>query len=168
MRWYPAYVGVGSNLDLPEAQVERAIGCLGTLPDTRLLRRSSLFRSRPLGPVAQPDFINAAAALLTQLEAPALFAQLRNLERALGRSPSRERWGPRVIDLDLLLFADLRIDEVELKLPHPGIAQRNFVLYPLMEIAPQVLIPGVGRVHEAAARVDGDGIWRIDAPRAAS
>jgi 2-amino-4-hydroxy-6-hydroxymethyldihydropteridine diphosphokinase len=168
MRWYPAYVGVGSNLGMPAAQVERALTRLGQLPASRLLRRSSLFGSRPLGTLAQPDFVNAAAAILTQLDAAAFFHELRALERALGRAPPREHWGPRVIDLDLLVFADLRLDEPDLTVPHPGIAERNFVLYPLAQIAPQLLVPGAGSVADLAAQVSPAGIWRLDAPLAAS
>ena len=123
MLWHPAYVGLGSNLDEPVVQVRRAFAALATIPETRLVRTSSLYGSRPMGPVPQPDFINAAAGLLTRLEAGDFFARLRALERELGRMPPRERWGPRRIDLDLLVFAQLRIDTPALRLPHPGIVR---------------------------------------------
>jgi len=161
MLWYPAYVGIGSNLDEPVRQVRRALSALSELPQTRLVAQSSLYGSRPLGPVAQPDFVNAVAALLTRLAAPELFRALRSLEVALGREP-RVRWGPRRIDLDLLVFAGERSESPELTLPHPGIVQRNFVLYPLLEVAPGLNVPGCGRVAELAARVDPAGIWRLD------
>jgi 2-amino-4-hydroxy-6-hydroxymethyldihydropteridine diphosphokinase len=162
MRWYPAYVGIGSNLDEPARQVRRALEALPELPQTRLVLHSSLYGSTPLGSAEQPDFVNAVAALLTRLEARALLRALRALESHLGREPPRERWGPRRIDLDLLVFAAQRLDSPELTLPHPGIVQRNFVLYPLLEVAPGLNVPGCGRVAELAARADPAGIWRLD------
>jgi 2-amino-4-hydroxy-6-hydroxymethyldihydropteridine diphosphokinase len=128
MRWIPAYVGLGSNLQDPPRQVGTALAALADLPATRLVCRSRLYGSRPLGPVAQADFCNAAAGLLTQLDADALLAALRALETALGREPVRERWGPRVIDLDLLIYGDERRDSAALTLPHPGVPERSFVL----------------------------------------
>ena len=162
MQWRPAYVGLGSNLDDPRLQIRRALAALEGLPHTRLERYSSMYGSRPLGPAAQPDFVNAVAGLLTQLPATAFFGALRALEAALGREPPRVRWGPRRIDLDLLLFDAERLDSAELTLPHPGIVQRNFVLYPLLEVAPELNVPGRGSVAELAARVDSAGIWRLD------
>jgi 2-amino-4-hydroxy-6-hydroxymethyldihydropteridine diphosphokinase len=168
MLWHPAYVGLGSNLDDPVVQVRRAFAALATIPDTRLVRESSLYGSRPMGPVPQPDFINAAAGLLTRLEAADFFAHLRALERQLGRMPPRERWGPRRIDLDLLVFAQLRIDTPELQLPHPGIVERNFVLYPLAEVAPELPVPGCGQIAELLARINPEGLWRLDSDTAHS
>jgi 2-amino-4-hydroxy-6-hydroxymethyldihydropteridine diphosphokinase len=162
MLWHPAYVGIGSNLDQPASQVQRALAALPQLPQSRLVLQSSLYGSKPLGPAQQPDFVNAVAALLTQLEAVAFFGALRALEAALGREPPRQRWGPRRIDLDLLLFDAEQLASPELTLPHPGIVQRNFVLYPLLEVAPELNVPGRGRVAELAARVDPAGIWRLD------
>jgi 2-amino-4-hydroxy-6-hydroxymethyldihydropteridine diphosphokinase len=141
---------------------------LAELPQTRLIRRSNLYGSKPLGPVAQPDFVNAAAGLLTQLGAADFFAELRALEHALGRGPAHQRWGPRRIDLDLLMFAQLRSDGPELQLPHPGIVERNFVLYPLAEVAPELPVPGCGRIAELLARVNPDGLWRLDSDTAHS
>jgi 2-amino-4-hydroxy-6-hydroxymethyldihydropteridine diphosphokinase len=166
MLWHPAYVGLGSNLDDPVVQVRRAFAALATIPDTRLVRESSLYGSRPMGPVSQPDFINAAAGLLTQLEVGDFFAHLRALERQLGRMSPRERWGPRRIDLDLLVFAQLRIDQPELQLPHPRIVERNFVLYPLAEVAPELPVPGCGPIAELLARVNPEGLWRLDSDTA--
>ena len=159
--WRPAYVGVGSNLEDPRAQVLRAIGRLALLPLTRVELTSPLYRSRPLGPIAQPDFVNAVTGLLTQLEAPALFAALRALEGALGRPAAHERWGPRVIDLDLLAYGRERRSEPALTLPHPGIPERNFVLYPLADIAQDLDLPGLGRVAELAGRVTAEGLARL-------
>jgi 2-amino-4-hydroxy-6-hydroxymethyldihydropteridine diphosphokinase len=134
---------------------------LATLQQTRLQCRSSLYLSEPLGPITQPRYVNAVAGLLTQLEARALFEALRALELRLGRQPPRERWGPRIIDLDLLVYGSLQLEQPDLTLPHPGIVQRNFVLYPLRDVAPELAIPGCGRVAMLAARVDCAGIWRL-------
>src|ERR1700676_2646563 len=162
MLWHPAYVGIGSNLDERAGQVHRAFAALRELPQTRLVLTSSLYGSKPLGPAAHPDFVNAVAGLLTQLAASAFFSALRALEAGLGREPPRVRWGPRRIDLDLLVFGAERLDGPELTLPHPGIVQRNFVLYPLSEVAPGLEVPGCGRVAELAARAERAGIWRLD------
>jgi 2-amino-4-hydroxy-6-hydroxymethyldihydropteridine diphosphokinase len=160
--WYPAYVALGSNLEQPATQVARALVALRGLPQTQLLLQSSLYGSKPMGPVSQPDFVNAVAGLLTMLEAESFFEELRTLERSLGRTAPRERWGPRLIDLDLLMFSRLTRDGPELSLPHPGIVARNFVLYPLAEVAPELDVPGCGRVAELAARVSSEGIWRLN------
>jgi 2-amino-4-hydroxy-6-hydroxymethyldihydropteridine diphosphokinase len=160
-RWLPAYVGVGSNLANPEIQVKRALEALGRLPGCRLIATSPLYRTRPLGDVVQPAFVNAAAALLTQSMPEALLAALRELERELGREPPRERWGPRVIDLDLLAVGrETRATET-LTLPHAGIALRDFVLYPLGDIAPDFDVPGLGSVAALRERVANRGIERL-------
>jgi 2-amino-4-hydroxy-6-hydroxymethyldihydropteridine diphosphokinase len=155
--WLPAYVGIGSNVDGPRAQVLTAFDALAQIPQTLLVARSPLYTTRPHGPVAQDDFVNAAAGLLTQLDAAQLLQQLRAIETARGRR-REQRWGPRNIDLDLLVFADQRIETPELTVPHPGIVERNFVLYPLSDIAPQLQVPGVGRVADLKQRVDPAGI----------
>jgi len=156
--WRPAYIGVGSNLADPRTQVLTAFARLAQLPRTRRVAVSPLYRSRPLGPMAQPDFVNAVAGLLTQLEAPVLVEELRALERALGRPAQHERWGPRVIDLDLLSYHCERRAEAALTLPHPGIVERNFVLYPLADIAPDLELPGLGRVAELRERLTSEGL----------
>jgi 2-amino-4-hydroxy-6-hydroxymethyldihydropteridine diphosphokinase len=160
-RLLPAYVALGSNLDDPRAQVERAIAALGDLPRTRRVLRSSLYRTRPFGPVAQPDFVNAVVGLLTELDPATLLMALKNLEAGLGRERPSERWGPRRIDLDLLVHGTSRSDVDELRLPHPGIAERAFVLVPLAEIAPDLDVPGVGRVRALRDRVDATGVERL-------
>lgn len=157
----PAYVALGSNLDDPRAQVDRAFDALATLPDTRLVARSPSYRSPPLGPVSQPDFVNAAAGLLTRLAPRALLDALKSLEAALGRESPVVRWGPRRIDLDLLVHGAARVEEQGLSVPHPGLAERAFVLLPLADIAPDLEVPGIGRVRSLAARVDSQGLERI-------
>jgi len=159
--WRPAYVGVGSNLEDPQAQVLRAISRLARLPLTRVELTSPLYRSRPLGPIVQGDFVNAVVGLLTQLEAPAMLAELIALEGALGRPTEHERWGPRVIDLDLLCYGRERRSAPALTLPHPGIPERNFVLYPLADIAPDLDLPGLGRVVELAGKLTAEGLARL-------
>jgi len=162
-RWVPAYVALGSNLDDPVAQVARAMDALGELPDTRLVLRSSLYRSRPFGPVEQPDFVNAVAGLLTALEPARLLQCLQATETRLGRKRPVVRWGPRRIDLDLLVHGGTRIAQPDLTVPHPGIAERAFVLVPLAEIAPDLLVPGAGSVRDLLARVDSSGVERLAA-----
>jgi 2-amino-4-hydroxy-6-hydroxymethyldihydropteridine diphosphokinase len=144
-----AYIGLGSNLNEPEAQVEQAMAALDHTPGCHVTACSSLYRSAPFGPVEQADFVNAAVALQTSLSAKQLLHALQGVEREMGREPT-ERWGPRVIDLDLLIYDDEMIDEPQLTVPHPGIAVRNFVLLPLREIAPDLEIPGVGSLAEIA------------------
>jgi 2-amino-4-hydroxy-6-hydroxymethyldihydropteridine diphosphokinase len=156
--WQPAYIAVGSNLDDPRAQVLLAQDKLALLPATRLILRSPLYRTKPFGPVPQPDFVNAVAGVLTQLDALGLLAELRKIETMLGRPAVHEKWGPRVIDLDLLLHGRERRADPELALPHPGIVERNFVLYPLADIAPDLDVPGLGRVAELKRRVSPEGI----------
>ena len=156
--WRPAYIGLGSNLSDPRAQVLRACAQLTELPLSRVLLTSPLYRSRPLGTVAQPDFVNAVAGVLTQLDPEALLAALKALEAALGRPPQHERWGPRIIDLDLLSHGREHRSEAALTLPHPGIVERNFVLYPLADIAPDLDLPGLGRVAELKKRVTPEGL----------
>jgi 2-amino-4-hydroxy-6-hydroxymethyldihydropteridine diphosphokinase len=129
-----AYVGAGANLGDPAASVERALAALGALG--LVTRSSSLYRTRPWGKTDQPDFVNAAAMLETDLEPRALLAALKDLERRLGRVET-ERWGPRLIDLDLLAFDEVELDEPGLRLPHPRLRERAFALVPLAEIEPR-------------------------------
>jgi len=163
LTWQPAYIGVGSNLEDPRAQVLRACARLAQLPTTRVMLTSPLYLSRPLGSIQQPDFVNAVVGALTQLASRALFAELRALEATMGRPEQREKWGPRIIDLDLLCYARERRSEPQLTLPHPGIVERNFVLYPLADIAPDLDIPGLGRVTELKGRVTSEGLRLLPA-----
>ena len=148
-----AFVGVGSNLRDPAAQVRRAIEALGELDDTRVARSSALYRNPAVGPGPQPDYVNAVVALETGLDAHALLDRLQAIETHMGRRRGAERWAPRVIDLDLLLYGEQRIDDERLTVPHPRIAERAFVLYPLAEIAPDVEIPAAGPISALLRRV---------------
>lgn len=156
-RWRPAYVALGANLGQPAAQVREAFDRLASVAATCLILKSRLWASPPLGPAGQPDYVNAVAGLLTRQEPRALLGELQAIERAMGRSRPPVRWGPRLIDLDLLAFGGETLDEPGLTLPHPDLHQRDFVLYPLAEIAPQLWIPGKGRVATLAGEVEDRG-----------
>lgn len=150
-----AYVGLGSNLSDPVAQVRRALRALGAMADTQLVAHSRLYRNPPMGPQDQPDYVNAVAALDSRLGAAELLAALQGIEQAQGRQRDGTRWGPRTLDLDLLLFGDETIATRGLSVPHPGIAERAFVLVPLAEIAPPgLVIPGHGTLAMLLEQVD--------------
>lgn len=157
-----AYVGIGSNLDGPAAHVAGAYEDLSRLPDTRVIARSPLYKSPPMGPQGQPDFINAVAALQTGLGAGMLMQALLSIETQHGRRRDGTRWGPRNLDLDLLLYGDTVSDAPELVLPHPGMHERAFVLYPLADIAPGLVIPGLGAVEELRARHPDARVVRVE------
>ena len=160
------YIGIGSNLAEPQNQVKQAIEELGDLPETICLRYSSLYRSAPLvpeGSVKEPDsqtqadYINAVAELDSELNPLDLLSQLQHLEDLHNRIRT-ERWGPRTLDLDVLLYDDCVINSPELTVPHPGLYERNFVLYPLAEIAPDLDIPGVGPLAGLLSRCERDSL----------
>jgi 2-amino-4-hydroxy-6-hydroxymethyldihydropteridine diphosphokinase len=155
--WRPAYVAIGSNLDSPRDRVLEAIERIAGLHAARSALRSRLYLSRPMGPQDQPQFVNAAVGLLTQLAPQDLLSELLAIERAMGRE-RKERWGPRVIDLDLLWMVDSAVTLPALTLPHPGVSTRNFVLYPLADIAPTLNIPALGPVLDLKSRVGDEGI----------
>ncbi len=154
-----AVVGLGANLGDARTSVLGALGVLDLLPSTQLLRASKLYRTAAWGHTDQPDFINAVAMLETALGARALLDGLLAIERDFGRIRTiNERWGPRTLDLDLLLFGDDVIDEPGLQVPHPHLHERAFALLPLAEIAPEMTIPGLAKVGELAATMASDGI----------
>jgi len=156
-------VALGSNQNDPAAQLAAAMLALDDFPDTRVQLCSPFYRSEPMGPVAQPDFVNAVAGLLTCLSPHALLARLQALEVGAGRRREQEqRWGPRPLDLDILTYGMQRIDEPGLQIPHPGIHERNFVLLPLLAVAPELDIPGLGCVHGLAAALTTEGLERLD------
>jgi len=149
-----AYVGIGSNLDEPRRQVLEAFTELDRLPHTRLVKKSSLYRSAPMGHAAQPDFINAVAQLETGLPAERLLAELQEIEARHGRKRSFPN-APRTLDLDILLYGELSLDLPSLKIPHPRMHERAFVLRPLLEISPELQIRFNVRVDQKIERVDG-------------
>lgn len=138
-----AYVGLGSNLGDRDAQIHAAIEQLAALPDTRVTKVSSIYETEPVGEVEQPWFLNAVARLETELAPRQLLWNLLRIERALGRV-RRQRRGPRTIDLDLLLCDDLVVDEPGIRLPHPELSHRGFVLVPLVELDPMLVHPVTG------------------------
>jgi len=149
-----AYIGLGSNLDQPVAQIRRALEAFAGHQGARLLKASRLYRSPPMGPKDQPDYINAVALIDTPMQALELLHALQGIERKLGRVRLRH-WGERVIDLDLLMYADVCMHSDELTLPHPGIPERAFVLRPLADLNPDLIIPGLAPLAELlAARAD--------------
>lgn len=155
-----AFVGLGSNLEDPVTRVRTAMRQLGELPGTAVRRKSSLYRTAPVGYADQPEFINAVVELATELDASALLAALLAIEARHGRVRSM-RNAPRTLDLDLLLFGEQASNAPGLSLPHPRMHERAFVLVPLAEIAPDALIPGLGRVREVLAHNGGEGVVPI-------
>jgi 2-amino-4-hydroxy-6-hydroxymethyldihydropteridine diphosphokinase len=157
-----AFIGLGSNLADPLVQVRQALMELESIPGTRVTARSSLYRTSPVGYLEQPDFINAVASVQTTLKPQALLAALLAIENRHGRRRAM-RNAPRTLDLDLLLYGEEVLDQDGLCLPHPRLHERAFVLAPLAEIAPEAMVPGRGRVRDLLARVDCNGVSRIDA-----
>ena len=147
------------------AHVTRALAELDELDGCRVSGRSPLFRSAPLGPVEQDWYVNAVAEIRVSLEPLALMGQLQALEAAHGRRRARIRWGPRPLDLDILLYGDWIIDTPELAIPHPGLTSRNFVVYPLLHIAPDLVLPDGRHLSEVAARLNWEGLKIIEQAR---
>ena len=135
------YIGLGSNIGLPEKQIQAACDSLAVLPDSTLIKCSSLYQSQPMGPQDQPDYVNAVALIETALSPEALLQQTQLIENQQGRIRKANRWGPRTLDLDMLLFGQQQIDNEHLTVPHSGMKQREFVLYPLFEITPDLIFP---------------------------
>ncbi|MDR5866325.1 2-amino-4-hydroxy-6-hydroxymethyldihydropteridine diphosphokinase [Halomonas koreensis] len=159
-RRYRAWIGLGSNLDGPHEHVERALAELDALPLTRRRQASPRYASRPVGPADQPDFVNAVAELETALSPLALLDQLQALEQRHGRVRAR-RWGPRTLDLDLLLHDDRQLATPRLVLPHPEMTRRAFVMIPLAELAPELRLPDGRPVTRVAARLEADGLRQV-------
>lgn len=155
-----AFVALGSNLASPLRQAEQALAALDRLPDTRVIRRSSFYRTPPLGPAGQPDYLNAVVQLETALSPLALLHALQQIEQQQGRVRTAERWGPRTLDLDLLLYGEVIMQTPELTLPHYAMQTRAFVLLPLAEIAPDRRLPNGQTVRDCLAQLACDGIRR--------
>jgi 2-amino-4-hydroxy-6-hydroxymethyldihydropteridine diphosphokinase len=152
-------VGLGSNLNNPIEQVKKALQALKFLPNTHLKTQSALYHSRPLGSQNQPNYINAVAMLVTKLPPLVLLDNFQAIENKQGRVRGAERWGPRTLDLDLLLYDNLQLQKARLILPHPGLYERNFVLYPLYDCSPDLILPN-GQAVSILIR-DFDGLDKI-------
>ena len=155
------YIGLGSNLAEPVNQVHSAIVALRALERSEFIIASSLYKSLPMGPANQPDYINAVVCLDTQLEPLELLNALQKIEHVQGRQRQTERWGPRTLDLDVLLYGDKTINTEQLNVPHSGLHERSFVLYPLLEIAPELVIPGLGHISALVKNCSSTGLERL-------
>lgn len=160
-----AHVGLGSNLEEPVLQLQRAIAALAATEGISVRRVSRFYRTAPWGEVAQPDFVNAVAELDVRLTAEALLQVLLRIEQATGRQRT-QRWGPRTLDLDLLLFGEFHCDTAQLQLPHPRMHERAFVLAPLAELVPQQPLGLHGTVAQALAALDCSGVRLLRLPTA--
>lgn len=158
-----AYVGLGSNLGASEDQLGTAFGEIDKLPETRLLKRSSLYKSSPMGPKNQPDYVNAVCLIETRLEPHDLLARLQKIELEHGRERKGERWGPRTLDLDILLYGDHTVSTDSLTIPHYGMAEREFVMVPLFEIAPSMVMPDGKPISHWVSCCNLDGLKRLRA-----
>lgn len=155
------YIGLGSNLETPRQQLQEALGALSRLPHSQLTGRSSLYASDPLGPADQPRYVNAVAALDTELEPWQLLDALQRIEQEQGRVRKAERWGPRTLDLDILLFGNRVISDERLTVPHYHMHARPFVLYPLAELDPELELPDGRHLRELLAACPFTGLERL-------
>lgn len=157
------YIGLGSNLEQPIAQIQSAFQALSELPKSRLSCRSRLYRTPPLGPCGQPDYVNGVALLETMLDPISLLNRLQAIEQTHGRRRDGERWGPRTLDLDMLLYGEKVMNSERLILPHPEMHKRGFVLIPLADCAPlDLFVAGRGRLDELLLSCDRCGIESLD------
>lgn len=156
-----AFVGLGGNLGDPVAQIEAALTALDHSPQTRMIRHSGFYRTPPWGMTEQAEFVNAVAEIETSLDPNSLLQELLRIEIDAGRSRGEERWGPRLIDLDLLLYGDARIDEENLHVPHPRMVERAFVMVPLAELEPALSLPDHGEISALLARLDTSKCIRL-------
>lgn len=156
------YVGLGTNLGTREAHLRFALQGLARLAIDARVDASPWYESTPMGPADQPDYLNAVARLRVRLSPFALLGELQALETERGRVRDGRRWHARVLDLDLLLYDRLRLDTDALRLPHPGIAERNFVLAPLADLDPDLHVPGLGRVTRRLDAIGRNGLCRLD------
>lgn len=153
-----SYIGIGSNQADPIKQAKQAIEALKNLPNSQLLICSKLYSSTPMGPQDQPDYVNAVAKIETQLTALELLDELQKIELNQGRERKENRWGPRTLDLDIILYADQQINTPRLTIPHYGMKVREFVLYPLFEIAPELVLPDAVALSQLVSLCDKNGL----------
>tara|TARA_B100000795_G_scaffold245724_1_gene210987 strand:- start:433 stop:915 length:483 start_codon:yes stop_codon:yes gene_type:complete len=157
-----AYIGLGSNLDNPIGHVKQALEDLKQLPQSQLLLASKLYLSKPVGPQDQDNFVNAVALIITELEPLALLDELQTIEQQHQRVRERH-WGPRTLDLDLLLFGDQSIQHPRLTVPHAQLSRRDFVVGPLLELCPELVLPSGTQLQELLQQCPIDGLICIDA-----
>ncbi|MFT6987045.1 MAG: 2-amino-4-hydroxy-6-hydroxymethyldihydropteridine diphosphokinase [Psychromonas sp.] len=157
-----SYIAIGSNQATPIKQARQAIVALKALPRTQLINSSSLYSSAPMGPQDQPDYVNAVAQLDTQLSALQLLDELQKIELSQGRERKAKRWGPRTLDLDIILYGNEEINNARLTIPHYGMKVREFVLYPLLEIAENLVLPDGTALSKLAAQCDKNGLIIIN------
>jgi 2-amino-4-hydroxy-6-hydroxymethyldihydropteridine diphosphokinase len=157
-----AYIGLGSNLDNPKGHVMRALEDLKQLPQSQLLLASKLYLSKPVGPQDQDNFVNAVALIITELEPLALLDELQTIEQQHQRARERH-WGPRTLDLDLLLFGEQSIQHPRLTVPHAQLSRRDFVVGPLLELCPELVLPSGTQLQELLQQCPIDGLICIDA-----
>lgn len=155
------YVGLGSNLAQPEQQVSQALRAIESLPASHISATSSLYISRPMGPQDQPSYVNAVVEVQTEMQAVEFLHCLQKIELEHGRVRKAERWGPRTLDLDILIFGTQVIDSVELTVPHYGMKEREFVLYPLHEIAPELQLPNGPKLTELLINCPPNGLEKL-------
>lgn len=157
-----AYIGLGSNLAKPVVQINLARIAIASIAGIHEMAFSSLYHSLPMGPQNQPDYVNAVMGIETDLLPMDLLRCLQNVENEQGRVRNGERWGARTLDLDILIYGDQQIDLPDLTVPHQGLAERSFVLYPLFEIAPHLIVPGKGPIADLLAKCPLSGLKRLD------
>ncbi len=155
------YIGLGSNLAEPIEQLSTAVEALTKLPKVKELSLSSYYKSLPMGPQDQPDYVNAVARIHCVLEPLALLDQLQKIEQEQGRVRKKEQWGPRTLDLDILLFSNKKIHLPRLIIPHYGMKEREFVLYPLHELEPNLILPDGTLLAELIKTVPRNGMEKI-------
>jgi 2-amino-4-hydroxy-6-hydroxymethyldihydropteridine diphosphokinase len=156
------YIALGSNLEDPLAQANRAIVALKQLPNTKVADISPFYRSKPLGPQNQNDYLNAVIKLITNLSPIELLDELQTIEKAQGRVRKDNRWGARTLDLDILLYDDLVINSERLTIPHYHMKNREFVLYPLFDISPELILPDNDKLYDLVTRCPKNELTKWD------
>lgn len=162
MQAVDAYIGLGSNLSDPHAQVSTALLELDAIAETQILEASSLYSSKPMGPSDQPDYVNAVVKLSTCLVPECLLNELQKIEQMHRRQRKDQRWGPRTLDLDIILYSDVQMDTEVLQIPHYGAAEREFVLIPLQELQADLIIPGKGAVEKLIEQLPAYELTKLD------
>lgn len=159
---FTVYIGLGSNLSEPEQQVRQAVKAIGAIPQVKTQAVSALYFSRPMGPKDQPNYINAVLKITTELQPLSLLDALQAIENASGRVRKDNRWGPRILDLDILLIDEMTIENERLTVPHYGLELREFVLIPLHEIAPTLILPNGKSIESLSSNIANNGLKILD------